>query len=182
MKALGPASWGLSMALVERHQAGARSRRRGVGRSVSVRRERHRHRRRADSALGRSRRAAGASETDPRRRARSPGRRHPAQLRAARRAGQARDLALRAEPGARGPVAGAGVEGARQAAGRNRDGPARQRRREPRVVQHDRERHRADHAAAVHDDLHRRRPRAVRAGQAAPARQRRLRAQDSRST
>ena len=55
----------------------------------------------------------------------------------------------------------------------------RQRRRQPGVVQHDRARHRADHAAAVHDDLHRRRPGAVRPGQAASARQRRVRAQDS---
>ena len=62
MKALGPASWGLSMALVERIEAGARSRRGGVGRSVSLRSERHRHRRRPDPALGRGRRTRGAVE------------------------------------------------------------------------------------------------------------------------
>ena len=58
----------------------------------------------------------------------------------------------------------------------------REGRRQPGVVQHDRERHRADHAAAVHDDLHRRRSGAVRPGQAASARQRRVRAQDPPST
>ena len=101
------------------HQAGARSRRRGLRRSVSLRRQRHRHRRRADSAMGRGRRTRGAAQADPGRGTRSPGCRHPPQLRAARRAGQAGDLALRAEPGLRGSVAGAGREGDRQA-GRTR--------------------------------------------------------------
>ena len=42
MKALGPASWGLSMALIDAHRAGARAGGAGVRRPVSVRRQRAR--------------------------------------------------------------------------------------------------------------------------------------------
>ena len=180
MKALGPASWGLSMALVERIKQ-ARDR------GVEVYADQYPYDASGTGIVGAliPRWAevggrAGAAEADPGRGARAARGRHPPQLRAARRPRQAGDLALRAEPGVRGSVAGAGREGDRQAGRRDGDGAAAERRRQPRVVQHDRERHRADHAAAVHDDLHRRRPRPVRPGQAAPARQRRVRAEDPR--
>jgi hypothetical protein len=67
MKALGPASWGLVDGAGRAHRSGARSRGRGLRRSVSVRSERHRHRRRADPAVGRGRRPSGVDQTDRRR-------------------------------------------------------------------------------------------------------------------
>ena len=124
MKALGPASWGLSMALVERIKQ-ARDR------GVEVYADQYPYDASGTGIVGAliPRWAevggrAGAAQADSGSGARSARRRHPPQLRAARRAGQAGDLALRAEPGVRGTVARAGREGDRQAGRRDRDGAA----------------------------------------------------------
>ncbi len=139
MKALGPASWGLSMALVERI---TQARDRGV----EVYADQYPYDASGTGIVGalipRWAEVGGRAElleADSGAGARSARRRHPPQLRAARRPGQARDLALRAEPGDRGSDARAGGEGDRQAAGRDGNGSAGEGGREPRVVQHDRD-------------------------------------------
>ncbi len=94
MKALGPSSWGLSTTLIEHIQKARDRGDRGVGGSISVRCERNRHRRRADSAMGGSRRTAGAAQADRRARPRAAAGRYPPQLRTARRTREAGDLVL----------------------------------------------------------------------------------------
>ena len=67
MKALGPASWGLSKTLIEQHRRRPQARRAGVRRSISLRSQRHRHRRRVDAALGAGRRPRRDDEAHHRR-------------------------------------------------------------------------------------------------------------------
>ena len=94
MKALGPASWGLSKTLIEQHRRGAHARRAGVCRSVSVRSERHRHRRRADAAIGAGRRPRRDDEAHHRRAAQRDPRAGQDQHRAPRRRRHADDQPL----------------------------------------------------------------------------------------
>ena len=115
MKALGPASWGLSMALVERI-------RQARDRGVEVYADQYPYEASGTGIVGalipRWAEVGGRAElleADRGRGARSTRGRHPPELRTARRAGQARDLAIRAESGVRGSVARAGGEDAGQA-------------------------------------------------------------------
>ena len=104
MKALGPASHGLSMALDRAHRGRTGARRAGVLRSVSVQRQRHRHRRRADSALGAGGRPRRAAQTHPRRRARKDARGGARQHRPTRRRRHAGHQPLRARSVDRRPA------------------------------------------------------------------------------
>ena len=114
MKALGPASWGLSKTLIDHIDAARAARRAGVRRSISVRSQRHRHCRRADSALGAGRRPRRDDEADHRRAAQRDSRRGEDQHRAPRRRRHADDQPLHGGSVIRrtAPV-GAGREGRR---------------------------------------------------------------------
>ena len=177
MKALGPASWGLSKTMVAHIEA---ARARGVPRlrrSVSLRGQRHQHRRGADAALGAGRRPRRHAAAPHRRAARQGARGGEGEPGPARRRRHVPGRRVRAGHLDRGPApVRAGRQGRTGARGIRADA-ARKGRRRPRLVQHGRGRHRIDHAPAVDDDLHRRRPAAGHRGQAAPARLRRLSAQ-----
>ena len=129
MKALGPASWGLSMALVERIEQ-ARDR------GVEVYADQYPYDASGTGIVGalipRWAEVGGRAELLKRIQGAEhdrAGRRHPPELRAPRRTGQARRSRATRRTRARRTVARAGVEDAGQAAGRSGDGAARQGRR-----------------------------------------------------
>ena len=178
MKALGPANWGKSEQLVERIE-------RARARGVQVFADQYAYEASGtgivaalDSALGRGRRPRGDAGSHQRQLTRRRVRDAIAKN-IARRGGAdklvisdyAADHALERSVARRDRSRQIGVAGG---SGRARCSSKATR---PGVVQHVRRRHRADHAAALDDDVHGRRPDGARARQAASARLWRLRAE-----
>ena len=162
MKALGPASHGLSLALVERIEA-ARAR------GVQVYADQYPYSASGTGIVGalvpRWAQVGGRDallDAAARAGAREDRRRGAREHRPPRRRRHADDQPLRARPVARRPPPRRARGRGRPAAGGARAGSPGPRRRQPGVVQHVRARHRADHAAAMDDDQHRRRPGADR--------------------
>ena len=182
MKALGPASWGLSKTMVA-HIEAARAR------GVRVFADQYPYEASGTSIVGalmpRWAQVGGREVMQRRLTGELRGKvRDEVKANLARRGGADTFLVAEYAPDTsiEGPApVRAGRQGRPGARGIRADA-ARKGRRRPGVVQHGRGRHRTDHAPAVDDDLHRRRVAAGHRGQAAPARLRRVPAQAAPAT
>ena len=177
MKALGPASWGLSKTLIE-HIDAARAR------GVQVFADQYPYEASGTGIVGalmpRSAQVGGRDAMMKRITGELRSEiREQVKTNIARRGGADTLMISRyaVEPVVRRPAALDARRQGRRRAGGIRAADAREGRRQPGVVQHVGGRHRGHHAAAVDDDVHRRRPGADGRRQAASARLRRVRAQ-----